>query len=167
MTHIASCQCGQLSIALEGQPRGVGLCHCYACQRRTGSVFAALAGFRGAYKVSGEATEYVRAGDQGAQFRFRFCPTCGTNRWPSELTDCPIGNSGNAQVTPRAPAAATDPKLATNPLARRAAQPLDHVPHRPPVRGHDEQYGLSRKLPRRTAFPITEGSLCRVVDQNR
>lgn len=84
MTHVASCQCGQLSIAFEGEPRGVGLCHCYACQRRTGSVFAAIAGFRGAYTVTGEATEYVRAGDQGAAFRFRFCPVCGTSLFHTE-----------------------------------------------------------------------------------
>ena len=84
MTHVASCQCRQLSIAFESEPRGVGLCHCHACQRRTGSAFAAIAGFRGAYTVTGEATEYVREGDQGAQFRFRFCPTCGTNLFHTE-----------------------------------------------------------------------------------
>ena len=44
-THFASCSCGQLSIEVHGEPRGVGVCHCLACQRRTGSVFAALASF--------------------------------------------------------------------------------------------------------------------------
>ena len=34
----------------------------------------ALAGFAAPYKVSGTATEYVRVGDQGARFTFRFCP---------------------------------------------------------------------------------------------
>jgi len=42
-------------------------------------VFAALAGFRPQYKVNGTATEYVRTGDEGAKFRFRFCSVCGTN----------------------------------------------------------------------------------------
>jgi len=83
-TRTAACSCGQLSITVEGEPRGVGLCHCLACQRRTGSVFAALAGFRPPYRVSGQATEYVRAGDQGARFRFRFCPVCGTNLFHTE-----------------------------------------------------------------------------------
>jgi hypothetical protein len=47
-------------------------------------VFAALAGFAGPYTVTGRATEYVRAGDQGAKFRFRFCPVCGTNLFHTE-----------------------------------------------------------------------------------
>ena len=80
----ASCSCGQLSIELQGEPRGVGVCHCLACQRRTGSVFAALASFAPPYRVSGQATEYVRVGDQGARFRFRFCPVCGTNLFHTE-----------------------------------------------------------------------------------
>lgn len=80
----ASCHCGQLRIEVQGEPRGVGVCHCLACQRRTGSVFAALAGFAPPYQVSGTATEYVRAGDQGARFRFRFCPICGTTVFHTE-----------------------------------------------------------------------------------
>jgi hypothetical protein len=80
----ASCCCGQLSIRVHGEPRGVGVCHCLACQQRTGSVFAALAGFSGPYEVSGQATEYVRTGDQGARFIFRFCPVCGTNLFHTE-----------------------------------------------------------------------------------
>lgn len=84
MTRTASCTCGQLRIEVQDQPRGVGVCHCLACQQRTGSVFAALAGFPHPYKVTGNATEYVRTGDQGAQFRFRFCPVCGTNLFHTE-----------------------------------------------------------------------------------
>lgn len=83
-TRTASCHCGQLRIQVQGEPRIVGLCHCLACQQRTGSVFAALAGFAGPYQVFGTATEYVRAGDQGARFRFRFCPVCGTSLFHTE-----------------------------------------------------------------------------------
>jgi hypothetical protein len=80
----ASCSCGQLRIEVQGEPVGVGVCHCLACQRRTGSVFAALAGFAAPYAVVGTATEYVRVGDQGASFRFRFCPVCGTTLFHTE-----------------------------------------------------------------------------------
>jgi hypothetical protein len=73
-SRTASCCCGQLRIEVRGEPLGVGVCHCLACQRRTGSVFAALAAFAAPYKVFGSATEYVRVGDHGARFRFRFCP---------------------------------------------------------------------------------------------
>jgi hypothetical protein len=80
----ASCTCGQLTISVQDEPLGVGVCHCLSCQRRTGSVFAAIAAFPEPYTVTGNATEYVRAGDQGAQFRFRFCPVCGSTVFHTE-----------------------------------------------------------------------------------
>jgi hypothetical protein len=84
-TRTASCVCGQLRIEVRGEPRGVGVCHCLACQQRTGSVFAALAGFAPPYRMTGEATEYVRTGDiEGARFRFRFCPVCGSTVFHTE-----------------------------------------------------------------------------------
>src|SRR5580692_2256324 len=83
-TRTAACSCGQLRIEVEGDPRGVGICNCLACQRRTGSVFAALASFSAPFKAFGSATEYVRAGDQGARFTFRFCPICGTTVFHTE-----------------------------------------------------------------------------------
>ncbi len=84
MPQTAACCCGQLRITVHGEPRGVGVCHCLACQRRTGSVFAALASFAPPYDVTGLATEYVRLGDRGARFTFRFCPVCGTNLFHTE-----------------------------------------------------------------------------------
>jgi hypothetical protein len=83
-SRTAACSCGQLRITVHGEPRGVGICHCLECQRRTGSVFAALASFAAPYEVEGQASEYVRAGDQGARFRFRFCPVCGANLFHTE-----------------------------------------------------------------------------------
>ncbi len=84
LSRRASCGCGQLQIEVRGEPLGVGVCHCLACQQRTGSVFAALAAFAVPYTVFGTATDYVRTGDQGARFRFRFCPVCGTNLFHTE-----------------------------------------------------------------------------------
>ncbi len=83
-TRTASCCCGQLRIEVQGEPRGIGVCHCLECQRRTGSVFAALASFGAPFTVTGDATEYVRAGDAGARFRFRFCPVCGSTVFHTE-----------------------------------------------------------------------------------
>jgi hypothetical protein len=85
VSRTASCSCGQLCVEVEGEPRGVGICNCLACQRRTGSVFAALASFSAPFKVIGKATEYLRVGDQGAQFLFRFCPVCGTTVFHTEV----------------------------------------------------------------------------------
>jgi hypothetical protein len=83
-TRTASCSCGQLRIEVQGEPLRVGVCHCLACQRRTGSVFAALASFAAPYRVFGTATEYLRVGDQGTRFTFRFCTVCGTTVFHTE-----------------------------------------------------------------------------------
>ena len=83
-TRRAACSCGQLHLTVEGEPSRIWICHCLECQRRTGSVFAALASFRAPFAVVGNATEYVRAGDAGASFRFRFCPVCGSTVFHTE-----------------------------------------------------------------------------------
>lgn len=104
-SRTASCSCGQLRIRVEGEPLGVGICHCLACQRRTGSVFAALASFAAPFEVSGTATEYVRTGDQGARFIFRFCPVCGTTVFHSEEgDDDTVGVAVGAFADPSFPA---------------------------------------------------------------
>jgi len=74
----ATCSCGQLSAEVLGEPQRVSICHCLACQQRTGSVFGEQAVFAAANVTpSGNASVYVRVGDQGTRFMFRFCPTCG------------------------------------------------------------------------------------------
>ncbi len=56
----------------------ISICHCLACQRRTGSVFGAQARFsRDRVVISGLSTVYLRVGDSGAPISFHFCPTCG------------------------------------------------------------------------------------------
>lgn len=57
----------------------MSVCHCLACQRRTGSVFGAQARFRREdVTLSGESTAFVRAGDSGRHATFHFCPACGS-----------------------------------------------------------------------------------------
>ena len=104
-SRTASCSCGQLCIRVEGEPQGVGVCNCLACQRRTGSVFAALASFAAPFKVFGDATEYLRSGDQGAQFLFRFCPVCGTTVFHTEVgSDKSVSVAVGAFADPQFPA---------------------------------------------------------------
>lgn len=80
----ASCCCGQLRIEVQGDSLGAGVCHCLACQQRTGSVFATLAAYAAPFAVTGAATEYVRTSDHGTTFRFRFCPVCGSTVFHTE-----------------------------------------------------------------------------------
>ena len=73
--RIASCSCGKLTVSTRGDPIRVSICHCLACQRRTGSVFGAQARFLDdAVTIEGPSTEYVRLGDEGSSARFHFCP---------------------------------------------------------------------------------------------
>lgn len=76
--RIAACSCGQLRLHVTAEPTRVSVCHCLACQRRTGSAFGVQAWFpAGAARVEGAATSFVRVGDEGGRATFRFCPSCG------------------------------------------------------------------------------------------
>ena len=60
--HHASCSCGQLTLLAHGDPIRVSMCHCLACQRRTGSTYGAQARFATAnVEITGTSTEYVRS----------------------------------------------------------------------------------------------------------
>ena len=75
----ASCSCGQLRAQTTGEPVRVSVCHCLACQLRTGSVLGMQARFaRGDVRVEGRATEYSRTADSGRTLVFHFCPDCGS-----------------------------------------------------------------------------------------
>ncbi len=95
--RIASCSCGQLTATVEGDPIRVSVCHCLACQRRTGSVFGAQARFPRAHvEIAGQGKEFVRVGDEGGRCTFRFCPTCGatvyyTMAGMEEFVAIPVG----------------------------------------------------------------------------
>ena len=53
------------------------MCHCLACQKRSGSIFAVTARWPAErVTIEGRAHEYVRVGDAGSSATFRFCPTC-------------------------------------------------------------------------------------------
>jgi hypothetical protein len=87
-TRIASCSCGQLRVACEGEPVRISICHCLECQKRTGNVFGTQARFaRELVSIEGRATQWTRAGDSGESCNFSFCPVCGsTVYWePSAL----------------------------------------------------------------------------------
>jgi len=76
--RLASCTCGQLSARVHGEPLRISICHCLACQRRTGGVFAVQARFpREAVRIEGRSSEFARTGDEGTTARFHFCPGCG------------------------------------------------------------------------------------------
>ncbi len=88
-TRQACCSCGQLTLNVEGDPVRVSVCHCLACQRRTGSAFGVQARYpRGQAQIAGPSSLYTRIGDSGQIITYHFCPSCGTTlHW--ELADLP------------------------------------------------------------------------------
>ena len=91
----ASCSCGQLHLEAEGEPVRISMCHCLACQRRTGSAFGMQARFpKERVRIEGRSTEYVRISDEGEPRAFNFCPECGSTVYyqtDPELIAVPIG----------------------------------------------------------------------------
>lgn len=94
----ASCNCGQLSVVVVGEPMGVSVCHCYACQKRTGSAFGVQARYPlSAVTFNGSSRVYQRIGDDGAKIKFQFCPDCGATLWftmdvMTDVVAIPLGN---------------------------------------------------------------------------
>jgi hypothetical protein len=97
MARIATCSCGQLKVTCEGEPHRLSICHCYECQRRTGSAFGIQARFRNEdVRIEGQSSEWTRVGDEGGRITFHFCPTCGstvyyTGSYAPESTAVAVG----------------------------------------------------------------------------
>jgi hypothetical protein len=89
-TRAAACHCGQLSLEATGEPFAVSICHCLACQRRTGSAFGMQAGYRAEQvQVSGRFSDYTRISDEADRKAhvFHFCPDCGSQVFYTEPTE--------------------------------------------------------------------------------
>lgn len=79
MGRLATCACGSLRVTCGGEPRKVSLCHCLACQKRTGSTYGVAAFFgRQDVRVQGASKCYSRESDGGFSVKFHFCPNCGS-----------------------------------------------------------------------------------------
>jgi hypothetical protein len=83
----ASCHCGQLRLVATGEPLAVGICHCQACQRRSGSAFSMQAGFRAdQVEVTGRYKDFSRVSEEPdrREHVFHFCPDCGSQVFSTE-----------------------------------------------------------------------------------
>jgi hypothetical protein len=79
MERTATCVCEQLTVTCKAGPAKVSLCHCFACQKRTGSTYGIAAFFRRQDVESrGRARQYTRSSDSGRKVTFHFCPDCGS-----------------------------------------------------------------------------------------
>ena len=86
MNKSAACSCGQLQVTVEGDPMRIALCHCLACQRRTGAVISNQARFRrDQVEIAGNSAKWIRKAESGNAMTYHFCPTCGSTLfWENE-----------------------------------------------------------------------------------
>ena len=98
MERRASCNCGQVSVTTKGEPLRVSVCHCIACQKRTGSAFGVQARFALDHvNIRGETNIYQRTGESGNTTDYHFCPKCGATAYfiltqDPETIVIPVGN---------------------------------------------------------------------------
>jgi hypothetical protein len=105
-TRVATCSCGQLRVRCAGEPVRISICHCFECQRRTGSVFGVQARFTvDNVAIEGESRAWVRTGDSGGVITTHFCPHCGsTVHWAIDREPHLVGVAIGAFADPSFPA---------------------------------------------------------------
>jgi hypothetical protein len=82
MEREGACQCGGVRVSTTGEPQRVGVCHCLACQRRTGSMHGFNAYFRkDQVRIAGESSRFTREAQDGRRLTNHFCPRCGTTAY--------------------------------------------------------------------------------------
>lgn len=80
MERTAQCHCSNLRVHVTGDPEWANLCHCTACQRRTGGPIHYGAYFQtDRVRIEGISRIYSRSADSGYEMHFHFCPDCGSN----------------------------------------------------------------------------------------
>jgi hypothetical protein len=67
-------------VVVTADPVRVSICHCFACQRRTGSSYGYQARFPVAsITIIGHSKQFIRHSDEEDEIRrSSFCPECGT-----------------------------------------------------------------------------------------
>jgi len=82
MNITGGCNCGNIRYELEGEPNGIGLCHCETSRKETGSAFSYFGIWPKAKTiVTGNSHSWPsKAG------RRHFCPTCGSSVFDAEDT---------------------------------------------------------------------------------
>ena len=105
MTRTAACSCGSLRVTTEGEPYVVSMCHCTACQRRTGAPFGVGAYFKADHvQVEGAHSAWSRLGTSGGRLTNHFCPTCGSNVfWTTDYHPDGVGVAVGAFADPGFP----------------------------------------------------------------
>ena len=87
--HEGGCACGIVRYRVRNNPFRTSVCHCKACQRRTGSAFGVGIYFKEQdfELLRGELKPYrFRSDESGRWLSMEFCTNCGTTvTWTAEV----------------------------------------------------------------------------------
>ena len=143
----AACSCGQLQLAIEGEPTRISMCHCLECQRRTGAVISNQARFRREQVTfAGKSTAWMRTAESGNALTFHFCPTCGsTVYWEGEGFPGYVAVAIGSFADPSFPA----PTIAVWEESRHpwVLLPADTPPRRVPKQDKNKKKGAEASSP--------------------
>ncbi|MDR7144927.1 GFA family protein [Rhizobium sp. BE258] len=81
-TLTGSCKCGNVRVALRGNPVRIGICHCTDCRQESGSAFTFFAVW--------PATEFESQGGTREFAGRRFCPNCGSRLFSANEDEAEI-----------------------------------------------------------------------------
>lgn len=76
--YLGTCACGNVHIALDGEPHIVFNCHCSICRKMNGSAFTTYAVFDNTALQVTEGAGEIHAAKAGAHGLKHFCRNCGT-----------------------------------------------------------------------------------------
>jgi Glutathione-dependent formaldehyde-activating enzyme len=94
--RVGECHWGALKVIAES----VYLCHCKACQRRTGTAFHFGVTYRRArVRLQGEYKIYERAADSGSRIRFYFVLFLPGGRCCADTIAGPCSRAGENRCT--------------------------------------------------------------------
>ena len=81
-TRTGQCLCGQVRLAVQGEPQRVGICHCMDCRKESGSAFT----FYGVWPTG----LFEHTGNM-AEFRGQhFCTRCGARLFSVDAQEAEI-----------------------------------------------------------------------------
>ncbi|KRB53449.1 aldehyde-activating protein [Rhizobium sp. Root708] len=76
------CLCGQVRIAVRGEPTRIGICHCTDCRQESGSAFT--------YFAVWPAEQFETRGETSAYSGRSFCSRCGSRLYSANDKEAEI-----------------------------------------------------------------------------
>ena len=77
MTHIGQCFCGAVQLAVEGEPEGMGYCHCGSCRSWSGGPVNAFSLWKPEAVTVTSGAEHVATFAKDPASERKFCAQCG------------------------------------------------------------------------------------------